>query len=74
MPTTIAEKPSAEVPAGAALETLKITDSRTGKSYEIPIEHGTVKAIDLRQIKTGPEDFGPRRVTKARKSRDTKVR
>jgi len=37
MPTTIAEKPSAEVPAGAALETLKITDSRTGKSYEIPI-------------------------------------
>ena len=58
MPTTIAEKPSAEVPAGAALETLKITDSRTGKSYEIPIEHGTVKAIDLRQIKTGPEDFG----------------
>jgi citrate synthase len=38
--------------------TLTITDNRTGKSYEIPVEHGTIKATDLRQIKEGPEDFG----------------
>jgi citrate synthase len=39
--------------------TLTVTDNRTGKTYEIPVdEHGTIKAIDLRQIKTGPEDFG----------------
>lgn len=38
--------------------TLTITDNRTGKSYEVPITQGTVKAMDLRQIKSGPEDFG----------------
>ena len=37
---------------------LTITDNRTGKSYEIPVEHGTIKAMDLRQIKEGPDDFG----------------
>jgi citrate synthase len=40
------------------LETLTISDNRTGKQYEIPIENGTIKAIDLRQIKTDGEDFG----------------
>jgi citrate synthase len=39
-------------------DTLTITDNRTGKSYELPIEHGTVRALDLRQIKTGQDDFG----------------
>jgi citrate synthase len=38
--------------------TLTIVDNRTGKSYEIPIENGTIRAMDLRQIKTGPDDFG----------------
>jgi citrate synthase len=42
----------------AAPETLTITDNRTGKSYEIPIVDGVIRAIDLRQIKTRPEDFG----------------
>ena len=37
---------------------LTVTDNRTGKSYEIPVEHGTIKALDLRQIKEGPDDFG----------------
>ena len=37
---------------------LTITDDRTGKSYRLPIENGTVRAMDLRQIKTGPDDFG----------------
>jgi len=44
--------------AATNVDTLTITDNRTGKAYEIPIENGTVKAIDLRQIKTDPEDFG----------------
>ena len=39
-------------------ETLTITDNRTGKQYELPIENGTIKAMDLRQIKTTDEDFG----------------
>ncbi len=39
-------------------DTLSITDNRTGRTYEIPIQDGTIRALDLRQIKTGPEDFG----------------
>jgi citrate synthase len=38
--------------------TLTITDNRTGKQYEIPIEQGAIKAMDLRQIRTGADDFG----------------
>src|SRR5207302_1530617 len=41
-----------------AKETLSVTDNRTGKIYELPITDGTIKALDLREIKTGPEDFG----------------
>jgi citrate synthase len=39
-------------------DSLSIVDNRTGKSYEIPIADGTIKAIDLRQIRSGPDDFG----------------
>ena len=39
-------------------ETLTITDNRTGKKYEIPIAFNSIKALDLRQIKTGEADFG----------------
>ena len=39
-------------------ETLTITDNRTGKSYTLPVSRGTIRATDLRQIKTGPDDFG----------------
>ncbi|MGE3177991.1 MAG: citrate synthase [Vicinamibacterales bacterium] len=39
-------------------DTLSITDNRTGKQYELPITQGTIRAMDLRQIKAGPEDFG----------------
>jgi citrate synthase len=35
-----------------------ITDNRTGKQYELPIENGTIKAMDLRKIKVSEEDFG----------------
>ena len=39
-------------------DTLTITDNRTGRTYEVPIEDGTVRAMDLRQIKTSEQDFG----------------
>jgi len=39
-------------------DTLTITDNRTGKNYSVPVENGTIRAMDLRQIKTGPDDFG----------------
>jgi citrate synthase len=41
-----------------ASETLTVTDNRTGQSYEIPITDGTVRAMDLRQIKVADDDFG----------------
>lgn len=39
-------------------ETLTITDNRTGQTYELPITHDTINAIDLRQIKVNEGDFG----------------
>jgi citrate synthase len=39
-------------------DTLTITDNRTGQTYEIPVEHDTIRAIDLRQIKVSEGDFG----------------
>ncbi len=39
-------------------DTLTITDNRTGKSYEIPIADGVIRAMDLRQIKVSQDDFG----------------
>jgi citrate synthase len=39
-------------------EVLSIVDKRNGSTYEVPIHHGTIRAMDLRQIKTGPDDFG----------------
>ncbi|MCH7518893.1 MAG: citrate synthase [Candidatus Dadabacteria bacterium] len=41
-----------------ANNTLSITDNRTGKNYEIPIENDTIRAMDLRQIKVKKDDFG----------------
>lgn len=39
-------------------DTLTITDNRTGRTYEVPIIHDTIQAIDLRQIKVNDDDFG----------------
>jgi citrate synthase len=39
-------------------DTLTIVDNRTGKKYELPIQDGTIRAMDLRQIKAGADDFG----------------
>ncbi len=38
--------------------TLTITDDRTGKTYTLPIENDTIRAMDLRKIKLNPDDFG----------------
>jgi len=38
--------------------TLTITDNRTAKQYEIPIENETIKATDLHKIKVKDDDFG----------------
>ncbi len=37
-----------------AKDTLSITDNRTGEAYELPIENGSIRALDLRQIKRSP--------------------
>jgi citrate synthase len=42
------------VPKGS----LTVIDNRTGKSYELPVDQGTFRAMDMRQIKLGPDDFG----------------
>ncbi|NVJ08745.1 citrate synthase [Myxococcus sp. AM001] len=41
-----------------AKDTLTITDNRTGKTYEVPVENGCIRTNALRQIKTGDDDFG----------------
>jgi citrate synthase len=41
-----------------ATDTLSVTDNRTGKTYELEISDGTVRATDLRQIKVSEDDFG----------------
>ena len=39
-------------------DTLTVVDNRTGKQYELPVQDGTVRAVDLRQIKTSADDVG----------------
>ena len=56
-PTTHPE-PGVERPATATKDSLTVTDNRTGRTYELPLTHGTIRATDLRQIKTSSGDFG----------------
>ena len=44
--------------AATSGDSLTITDNRTGKQYEVPIEDGTIRATELRKIKTRDDDFG----------------
>ncbi len=39
-------------------DSLTVTDNRTGRTYEIPITDGTVRAMDFRQMKVDEDDFG----------------
>jgi citrate synthase len=56
-PKTVTQEQPASTAAGAR-PSLTVVDNRTGKTYEIPIQDDTIRALDLRKIKTGPEDFG----------------
>ena len=49
---------AAEGRAATGSETLTVTDNRTGQTYELPVTDGTVRAMDLRQIKVSEDDFG----------------
>jgi citrate synthase len=55
---TEAGRPDAATIEVTMADTLTITDNRTGKQYEIPIERGAIRAMDLRQIRTSSDDFG----------------
>jgi len=58
MGTTTEEK---SAPGGVTLDkrdAVTIVDHRTGQSYDLPVTDGTIRAIDLRKIKTSPDDFG----------------
>jgi len=44
--------------AEEASDSLTVTDNRTGRSYKLPIEDDTIRAMDLRQIKVREDDFG----------------
>jgi citrate synthase len=39
-------------------DTLTVTDNRTGRTYEVEITDGTVRAMDFRQMKVDDDDFG----------------
>jgi citrate synthase len=39
-------------------DTLTITDNRTGRTYELPVTDGTIRAADLRKIRMADDDFG----------------
>jgi len=42
----------------AQRDSLSVIDNRTGIPYDLPITEGTIRAMDLRQIKVSPDDFG----------------
>jgi citrate synthase len=52
------ERPANDGVVEPRSQSLTVTDNRTGKTYELPIVDGTVKAMDLRQIKVDEEEFG----------------
>jgi citrate synthase len=43
---------------GEQKDTVTVTDNRTGRTYELPVEDGAIRAMDLRQIKVSDDDFG----------------
>ncbi|HEV2222938.1 MAG TPA: citrate synthase [Candidatus Acidoferrales bacterium] len=57
-PTKPIVAPASDKTSAARRESLTITDNRTGRQYEVPVQHDTIRAIDLRQIKVNEDDFG----------------
>src|SRR6476661_999129 len=58
MSTETDAQTASESTKGSGKDSLSVTDNRTGKTYEVPVSEGTIKAIDLRAIKTSDDDFG----------------
>ncbi|HEV2062666.1 MAG TPA: citrate synthase [Solirubrobacteraceae bacterium] len=52
------QQPAGDGAAGDRKESLSVTDNRTGKTYELEISDGTVRAMDFRQMKVDEDDFG----------------
>src|SRR5689334_25215434 len=52
------EHPAKDGVVEPGTESLTVIDNRTGQRYELPITDGTVRAMDLRQIKVDPDEFG----------------
>ncbi len=58
-PTNPGSVANGEVAAAASpRDTLTVVDNRTGRQYELPITHDTIRALDLRKIKVHEADFG----------------
>ena len=49
-------------PPRSTMDTLTITDNRTGRQYEIPIKEGAIRATDLKQIHCCTRTAGRKRV------------
>jgi citrate synthase len=56
--TTETETPGNGGGVATSSDTLTVTDNRTGRTYEIPIEDETIRATELRNIKVNEGDFG----------------
>jgi citrate synthase len=56
--TTETETPGNDGGVATSSDTLTVTDNRTGKTYEIPIQDETIRATELRNIKVNEGDFG----------------
>ena len=52
------ERPATDGVVEPGSESLTVIDNRTGRRYELPISDGTVRAMDLRQIKVNEDEFG----------------
>ena len=57
-PTKPIVAPASDKTSAPRRDSLTITDNRTGRQYEVPVQHDTIRAIDLRQIKVNEDDFG----------------
>jgi len=57
-PEVSAQDQQATNGSGSDRDSLSVTDNRTGRQYEIPIENGTIRAPALREIKVSDDDFG----------------
>src|SRR5713226_3426360 len=58
IPVKPAPPTAVEVATTAGANTLTVIDNRTGKKYELPVTNGTIRALDLRQIRVDEHDFG----------------